>query len=62
MPTCNLLEITIHNIWLQQSEKRGGCFYAMIFDNYVHAFKQSALYKVYLNGGKCRKGPNKVEL
>jgi hypothetical protein len=62
MPTCNLSKITIHNIWLHQSRKTGGCLYLVIFDDYVHAFKQNALYKVYLNGGRCKKGPNKVEL
>ncbi len=62
MPTCNLSKIIVHNIWLQQFGKRGGWFYVVTFDNYVHDFKQSALYMVYLNGGNCKKGLDKVGL
>jgi hypothetical protein len=36
MLTCNLLK-TIHNTWLQQSEKRGACLYVAIFDDFVRA-------------------------
>jgi hypothetical protein len=32
------------------------------YDDYVRVFKQNACYKVYLNGGSCRKGPSKDEL
>jgi hypothetical protein len=55
MPTCNLSEI-IHNIWLQQFGKNVECFFVATSDDYVRVFKQSASNKVYLNGGKCRKG------
>jgi hypothetical protein len=61
MLTCNLFE-TIHIIWLQQYGKKGGWLLTMIFDDYVCALKQSASYNVYLNGGRCKKGPNKDEL
>ncbi len=54
MPTCNLSKI-VHNIWLQQFGKSDGCLYIATFDDYVKAFKQSASYKVYLNGGGCGK-------
>jgi hypothetical protein len=59
MPTCNLSE-TVHKIWLQQYGKRGGCFYPTTLDDYVHTFRQCALYMVYLNGGSCEKGHDKV--
>ncbi len=45
MSTCKLFE-TIHNIWLQNFGKRGGCFYVATFDDYVYALKQNALYMV----------------
>jgi len=34
MPTCNLFE-TIHNIWLQQSSKRGTCFFIAMFNDFA---------------------------
>jgi hypothetical protein len=34
MSTCNLFE-TVHNIWLQKSWKRGTCFFAATFDDYM---------------------------
>jgi hypothetical protein len=53
---------TFHNIWLQQSGKNVECLFIVIFDDYVRAFKQSASYKVYLNGGRCERGRAKDEL
>jgi hypothetical protein len=32
------------------------------FDDYVKAFIKSASYRIYLNGGRCGKGPGKDEL
>jgi hypothetical protein len=61
MPTCNLFE-TIHNIWLQQFGKSVRCFFIMTYDDYVKAFKQSASYKVYLNGGRYGEGPGRDKL
>jgi hypothetical protein len=61
MPTCNLSK-TIHNIWLQQSKKSVGCLFIATSNDYVRAFRQSASYKVYLNGGRCRKSLVKDEL
>jgi hypothetical protein len=61
MPTCNLFE-TVHNIWLQQSKKSVQCLFIATSDDYVRAFRQSAFYKVYLNGGRCGKGPSRDEL
>jgi hypothetical protein len=34
----------------------------VISNDYVRAFRQSAFYRVYLNGGRCKKGPTKDEL
>jgi hypothetical protein len=31
-------------------------------DNYIRAFKQSTLYRQYLQGGPSNHGPNKNEL
>jgi len=55
---CNLFQ-TIHNIWLQQCGKRGGCLYATTSNDYICDFKQSALHRVYLNGERCKEGCNK---
>jgi hypothetical protein len=61
MPTCNLSK-TIHNIWLQYLRKIVRCFFVATFDDYVKVFKQSASYKVYLNGGRCKEGLAKDKL
>jgi hypothetical protein len=61
MPTCNLFEI-VHNIWLQQSGKSVRCLLITTFYDYVTAFRQSAFYKVYLNGGRCEEGIGRDEL
>ncbi len=61
MSTCNLFKI-VHNIWLQHSGKTTQCLFIVTFDDYVREFKQSASYKVYLNGGRCGKGPKRDEL
>jgi len=61
MPTCNLIK-TMHNIWYQQSRKRGTCLYTMTSNYYVLAFKQSMLYKKYSQGGPNRHGLDKNEL
>jgi hypothetical protein len=34
----------------------------MTYDDYVKAFKQSASYKVYLNGGRYGEGPGRDKL
>ncbi len=61
MPTCNLLE-TMHNVWLQQSRKRGTCLYIATSNEYVWAFKQSTLYSHFKQGGQLGQGHNKSEL
>jgi hypothetical protein len=38
------------------------CLYIATFDDYVHAFKQSTLYKQYLQGGPTSHGLDKNEL
>ncbi len=38
------------------------CLFVANFDDYVKVFKQSASYKVYLNGGRCKEGLAKDEL
>ncbi len=60
MPTCNLFE-TIHNIWLQQFGKSVRRFFIVTYDDYVKAFKQSASYRVYLNGGRRGEGLSRNE-
>ncbi len=42
--------------------EKGGCLFIATFNAYVCAFKQSALYKAYLNGRRCEKGHDKDEL
>ncbi len=61
MSTYNLLEI-VHNIWLQQFGKNVKCLFVVTSNDYVKVFRQSAFYKVYLNGGRCGEGPGKNEL
>jgi hypothetical protein len=61
MSTCNLFEM-VHNIWLQHFGKTTRCLFIATFDDYVRAFRQSASYKVYLNGGRCGKGLGRDEL
>jgi len=43
LPTCNASKI-VHNVWLQQSRKRGACLYVVTLDDYVQIFIQSTLY------------------
>jgi hypothetical protein len=50
MSTCNLSK-TIHNIWLQQSRKRGACLYVATLDDYICSFQQLTLYYSFLHGG-----------
>jgi len=61
MLTYNLSE-TIHNIWLQQFEKRGSYLDTATFDGYMWSFNHNALYKKYLKGGTSRQGLNRNEL
>jgi hypothetical protein len=61
MSTCNLSEI-VHNIWLRQSWKRGTCFFAATFNDYMQTFKQSSLYYAFLQGGASKTGLDKNEL
>jgi hypothetical protein len=61
MPTCNLFE-TIHNIWLQESRKRGACLYVATLYDYLQAFRQSTLYSTFLHGGPSRISSNRDEL
>ncbi len=61
MLTCNLAEI-MHNIWLEQSRKRYTCLYTMMSNDYVHAFKQSTLYRQYLQGGPLGHNLDRNEL
>jgi hypothetical protein len=61
MLICNLSEV-IHNIYLQQYRKSVWYLFVAISNDYVRAFKQSASYKVYLNGGRCGKGLGRDEL
>ena len=51
IPTCNLAE-TVHNKWLQQSEKRGTDLYIATVDDYVRAFMQMVRYYQFLKGEK----------
>jgi len=44
MSTYNMYEI-FHNIWLQQFEKNVGCFFVATSDDYLKAFRQSALIR-----------------
>jgi hypothetical protein len=61
MPTCNLSKI-VHNVWLQQFNKRGACLYVATSDDYVRTFKQSTLYFHFKQGGQPGQGPNKNQL
>ncbi len=61
MPTCNMSK-TFHNIWLQQYGKSVECFFVVISNDYVRALRQSAFYRVYLDGGRCGKGFDRDEL
>jgi hypothetical protein len=61
MPTCNLAEI-VHNILLQQLGKHDTCLYIATFDDYIRAFKQSTLYKQYLQGSPSSHGLDRNEL
>jgi len=61
MPTCNLAKI-VHNILLQQLGKHDTCLYIATFDNYIRAFKQSTLYKQYLQGSPSSHGLDRNEL
>ncbi len=61
MLICNLFE-TIHNIWLQQFNNSGTCFFIATFHNYVQTFKQSSLYYAFLQGGAFGTGLGKNEL
>jgi hypothetical protein len=61
MRTYNLSE-TIHNIWLQQFEKRVWYLNIVNFDSYVQSFKHNALYKEYLKSGTSQQGLNRNQL
>ncbi len=61
MSTCNLFEI-VHSLWIHQFKKSVGCLFIATSDDYVRAFRQSASYRVYLNGGRCGKGLGRDEL
>jgi hypothetical protein len=52
----------MHNIWLQQLRKRNTCLYITTSDDYILAFKQSTLYKQYLQGGPSSHGRDRNEL
>jgi hypothetical protein len=61
MPTCNFAKI-VHNILLQQLGKHDTCLYIATFDDYIRAFKQSTLYKQYLQGSPSSHGLDRNEL
>jgi hypothetical protein len=61
MPTCNMAK-TVHNIWLQQLGKCSTYLYIATPNNYTHVFKQSTLYKQYLQGGPSGHGLDRNEL
>jgi hypothetical protein len=61
MLTCNLFEI-IHNIWLQQFGESVGCLFVVTSNDYVSVYRQNASYRVYLNGGRSKKGLGRDEL
>jgi hypothetical protein len=52
----------MHNVWLQQSTKRGACLYVATLDDYVQVFKQLTLYYHFNQDGQLGQGPNKSEL
>jgi hypothetical protein len=59
--TCNL-STTIHNIWLQQSRKRGACLYVATPNDYICSFRQLTLYYSFLHGGRLRTNLYRDEL
>ncbi len=61
MPTCNF-EKNVHNLWLQQLGKRSIHLYNVTSYDYIYAFKQSTLYKQYLQGGQPSHGLDRNEL
>jgi hypothetical protein len=61
MPMCNLSE-AMHNVWLQQSRKKGVCLYVVTFNDYVQAFKQLTLYYHFKQHGRLGQGIEKSEL
>ena len=61
MPSCNLSE-TMHNVWLQQSGKKGTDLYVATCDDLVRALMQQTKYHDYLKGNQGGKGPDKTEL
>jgi hypothetical protein len=61
MLTCNLFE-TIHNIWLQESGKRGVCLYVSTSDDYMRIFRQLALHYAFLHDDRLGIGPYRDQL
>ena len=61
MPTYNLAE-TVHNKWLQQSDKKMTCLYETIVDDMIRTLMQIANYWAWLKGGLDDKGPDIASL
>jgi hypothetical protein len=52
----------VHNVWFQQSGKRGACLYIVTSNDYVWAFKQTTLYYHFKKGGPWSQGLIRSEL
>jgi len=61
MPTCNFSK-KMHNIWFQQSKKRGTCLYTVTSNDHVLTFKQTTLYCHFKKGGPLGQGLDRIEL
>lgn len=61
MLTFNLSK-TVHNVWLQQSKKRGYCLQVATTNDYVRTFKQMMLHYQFKKGGHSNQGTDKNEL
>jgi hypothetical protein len=61
MPSCNLIE-TVHNKWLQMSEKHGTCLYVATTDDMMCALMQSTNYWAFIQGHASGTDPHLDEL
>jgi len=62
--TCQLVTYLKQPIIFGYNNRRKNvkCLFVVIFNDYVKAFKKSASYIIYLNGGRCGKGLGRDEL
>ena len=61
MPSCSLAE-SVHNKWLQQSDKGGNNLFVATVDDMTRAFMQVSHYYQFLEGERPGTGPGKEEL